>query len=117
MERPQRSGEVERGILERQARRVGLDELRVRGSALARELEQLGHAVDAHDLAHERRQGKCERARAAADVDRPLVALRQDERLHLLGQLGRARVLIRSHLVRRSGKPVLSHRRRRASHA
>ena len=117
MERPQRAREVERGILERQAGRVGLDEPRVGGSALARELEQLGNAIDAHDLPHERRQRECERARAAADVDRPLVAFGQDERLHLLGQRGRARVLERGHALGGPRETVLSHRRRRAARA
>jgi len=55
MERPERAGEIEGGILERQARCIGLDELGVGGSAPPRELEQLGDTIDADDLAHERR--------------------------------------------------------------
>ena len=81
MQRAERPGEVERDVVEREARRVALDEGDVveRGRALAREREQLGHAVDADDLAHERRERERERAGAGADVERALVAAREDE--------------------------------------
>ncbi len=112
-----RRREIEGGVVERQARGVAFHEVRVRRCTLARERDQLGHAVDAHDLAHERGERECERTRAAADVDRALVAVREDERAHLLRELGRVLVLARRRPLRGAREALLSHRRRRAAHA
>ena len=56
-----RAGEVEGGVGERQRSAVALDELRVRQGACPRELEQLGHGIEADDLPHKRREGERQR--------------------------------------------------------
>ena len=116
VERPERAREVERRVAEREPRCIADDELGVGGRTFPRKLHELGDFVDADDLANERGQGKGERARAAADVDRALVAARQDERSHLCGEVGSPGVLVRRDLLRGSRETTLSHRRRRAVH-
>ena len=79
--------EVERAVLELERRRVPFEEARVGGRILARRREQLGDEVDADDLADERREGECERARARSRVEHALVAAeRREELRELLSQ-------------------------------
>jgi hypothetical protein len=101
----------------KESRRVAFDEVDVGGRALPGELEQLGDAIDPHDVAHERRQSQRERARAAADVDHALAPVGEDECRDALRQLRSAHVLMRGDLLRSAGEAVFSHRRRRAARA
>ena len=84
MERAPRAGEIERAGLERKLRRIPLDERDVVRRPFARPLEQLGDDVDADDLADERRQRECKRARAGPAVERALVSTRSHEGAKLL---------------------------------
>ena len=111
VERAQRAGEVERGVVERQPRRIRLDELGIGGRPLAREREQLRHEIDTDDLAHQRREGESERARTGAHVERTLVASRLHERAHALGERGCAIILALGHASGRARPPVRSRRR------
>ena len=112
VERPQRPGEVERSVLEREILRVALDERDVvEGTARARVFEQLGDAVDADDLAHERRERERERAGSGADVECALVAAREHERAHDVGELAGARVLPCRDPVGGACEPVRRRRR------
>ena len=106
MERAVRAGEVEGGVRERERRPVSLDELGVREASGPRELEQLGHRVEADDLAHERRKCEGQRAGARADVESALVAARLDEVAHLLREPRRAGVLTCRDALRRAGEAV-----------
>ncbi len=92
---------------------VALDEgdVRLPGGAVARELEQLRDTVDADHLAHERCERKRERACPGADVERPLVAARQHERVHDAGERRGTLVLMRCHL-RSGAREAVRHRRR-----
>ena len=78
---------------------------RVRQGACAREREQLGHRVDAHDLAHERGERERERAGSGADVERALVAGGPTKSRTSVRELG-ARVLARGDPLRRSREAV-----------
>jgi hypothetical protein len=75
VQRPQRPSEIEGPVVERELRRVALDEADVREPLcpLASLLEQLGNEVDPHDLADMRRQREGERSRAGARVKRSLI--------------------------------------------
>ncbi len=84
VQRAARAGEVERAGFEGEARRIALDEAGVRRRVGAGVLEQLRNDVDSDDLAHEWRERQCQRPRTGADVERPFVAGRRDERLQLL---------------------------------
>ena len=75
VQRAARAREIEREVLERQRRHVGLDERGVRRRIAPRGLEQLGNEIDADDLPDERREREGERARAGARVERALVAV------------------------------------------
>jgi hypothetical protein len=66
------AGDVEAPVLEGERGPVGLDELGVGGSKLARRLQVLAVGVRADHLAHMWCEGKCERAGAAAGVEREL---------------------------------------------
>jgi hypothetical protein len=115
MERPVGAREVEGAVGEGQRRPVSLDELGVRKAALARELEQLGHRVEADDLAHERRQSERESAGAGAEVERAFFAGRRDEVGDLCREPLGAAVLMGGDTLGRAGESVS--RRRHGGHA
>ncbi len=117
MERAERAAEVELAVAERKRQCVGLDEARVRRGSSPSLLEQLLDAIDADDLANVRRERDRERSCAAAEVDRPLVAAGEHERVHALCELLGARVLQGGERVGGSSEAVVSHRRRLAAHA
>ena len=90
-----------------------LDERDVRQlyGALAGVSQQLGHAIDADHLAHDRRQRQRERPGSGADVERALVPVREHEALHAVGKLRRPFVLTGREQVGRLGEPVRRRRR------
>ena len=106
MERALRAGEIEGAVGEGQRRPVSLDELGVRQRACPRELEQLGHGVEPHDLPHQRSESEGQRTGAGADVERALVAAWPDEVANLLRQSRRAGVLARRDAVRGASEAV-----------
>ena len=119
MERPERAGEVERGSVERQARRVALDELRRCAGARSRASSSSSGTRSTPTTS--RTSGA--RASASAPAPQPTSIARsspsrQDERLHALGQLGGARVLMRGDLAARFARsgpqPSTTTRRARA---
>jgi hypothetical protein len=87
---------VEGGAVERERRRVALDELDVHGRALATLGEEFGNEVDADDLAHERRQRNRERAGPGADVEGPFLTGQREQIGDALARLRRAAILLRS---------------------
>src|SRR5262249_7135468 len=110
MERPQRSGEVEGGVVEVELAGVADDEGDIPGDREApRALDTLRVDLDRDDLAHVRRERERQRAEAAADVERPLVAARKDEVADPLRERGAAVELQRLDEVE-----AVSHRARSA---
>ena len=114
---PERACEIERPVCKRKRGRVPLHEGGVRGRTGARERDELGDAVDADHLSHERSERERECARSAADVERALVAARTQERADTLGELVRTVVLVRGKARGHAGEAVLSHRRRHVAPA
>ncbi len=101
--------EIEVAVREGERRRVPQHERASLGRVLAGSGEELLRGVDTHDLAHERRQGVGERARSAADVERPLVAAERSEqppepRLQVVVALG----LERASMLDRAGHRTTS---------
>ena len=84
VQRPARAREVEGAGVERQIRRVPLDERRIRRCVRPRPLEQLRDDVHTDDLTDERRQCERERPGTGAHVEGTLIAVRQHEGLELL---------------------------------
>ena len=95
VQRARRRDEVEGGSVERERSCVALDELDVRGRALATLGKELGNEVDADDLADERSQRDRERARAGADVEGALVPGQGQQVGDSFARLRRAPVLLR----------------------
>ena len=73
---------------------------------MSREVEQLGHGVEAHDLIHQRREDEGERTGSGADVEGALVAARLDELAHLPRKPSRTSVLMRRDALGRAGETV-----------
>src|SRR4051794_13409979 len=109
VESAERPRQVERRRLERELRRVALDELDVRRALRtpAALLEQLGNEVDRDHLANVARKRERKRAGAAAGVERALLTTRRGEPHDLRLELRRARVLQRGDPVSRPRESLL----------